>query len=114
VQSMPLIDISSVVDGEALASSENRVFYMQIVRYSLAGLALLLLGWFVLRPLARRIQESAEQQQAARKGPEGVLGQHQLSGEAYARLANMEQVRQSVVTEPDRANKVMREWVDPV
>ncbi|NWF37316.1 flagellar basal-body MS-ring/collar protein FliF [Mariprofundus sp. KV] len=114
VQSMPLMDISSVADSEALASSENRVFYMQIVRYSLAGLALLLLGWFVLRPLAKRIQESADQQQTAKKRPEGVLGQHELSGEAYARLANMEQVRQSVVTEPDRANKVLREWVDPV
>lgn len=113
VQSMPLVDISSVADSEALASSENRVFYMQIVRYSLAGLALLLLGWFVLRPLARRIQESADLQQSAKTGAEGVLGQHQLSSEAYARLANMEQVRHSVVTEPDRANKVLREWVDP-
>lgn len=113
VQSMPLMDISSVADSEALASSENRVFYMQIVRYSLAGLALLLLGWFVLRPLARRIQESADQQQSAKTGAEGVLGQHQLSSEAYARLANMEQVRHSIVTEPDRANKVLREWVDP-
>jgi len=114
VQSMPLMDISSMADSDALASSENRVFYMQIVRYSLAGLALLLLGWFVLRPLARRIQESADLQQAAKKGPEGIQGQNELSSEAYARLANMEQVRQSVVTEPDRANKVLREWVDPV
>ena len=114
VQSMPLMDISSMADSDALASSENRVFYMQIVRYSLGGLALLLLGWFVLRPLARRIQESADLQQAAKKGPEGIQGQNELSSEAYARLANMEQVRQSVVTEPDRANKVLREWVDPV
>lgn len=113
VQSMPLVDISSSADSEALASAENRAFYMQIVRYTLAGLALLLLGWFVLRPLAQRIQESSDKQANTAQGPLGVHGQHELSSEAYARLANMEQVRQSVVSEPDRANKVLREWVDP-
>jgi len=114
VQSMPLVDISSTIDSEALTSAENRAFYMQIVRYSLAGLALLLLGWFVLRPLARRIQDSAEKQSSSAQGSLAFHGQNELSSEAYARLANMEQVKQSVSTEPDRANKVLREWVDPV
>ncbi len=112
VQSMPLVDISSTVDSEALAAAENQAFYMLIARYSLAGLALLLLGWFVLRPLAQRIQESTE----AQKNTGHALGQsgsHQLSNEAYARLANMEQVRHNVTSDPDRANKVLREWVDP-
>jgi len=113
VQSMPLVDISSTADSDALSSAENQAFYMQIARYSLAGLALLLLGWFVLRPLAQRIQESAEvQKQAGNLMPQNEP--HQLSSEAYARLANMEQVKHSVTNEPERANKVMREWVDPV
>jgi len=112
VQSMPLIDISSHVDSEALAAAENQAFYMLIARYSLAGLALLLLGWFVLRPLAQRIQESADAQNSADHAL-GQGGSHQLSNEAYARLANMEQVRHNVTSDPARANKVLREWVDP-
>jgi len=112
VQSMSLMDISSTADSDALSAAENQSFYMQIARYSLAGLALLLLGWFVLRPLAQRIQQSAEvQKQAGQLMPQNE--QHQLSSEAYARLANMEQVKHSVSSEPERANKVMREWVDP-
>ncbi len=112
VQSMPLVDISSSVDEDALQSAENRVFYMQIARYSLAGLALLLLGWFVLRPLATRMQESAHQDESE-KNP-ALAAPNQMSSEAYARLANMEQVKQNVYQEPDRANKVLREWMDPV
>jgi len=112
VQSMSLVDISSTADSDALSSAESQAFYMQIARYSLAGLALLLLGWFVLRPLAQRIQESAESQNSM-----GHLTatneQHQISSEAYARLANLDQVKHSVNNEPERANKVMREWVDP-
>jgi len=112
VQSMPLIDISSSVDEDALASAESRVFYMQVARYSLAGLALLLLAWFVLRPLAARMQESAHHDENE-KLP-ALASPTQMSSEAYARLANMEQVKQNIYQEPDRANKVLREWMDPV
>jgi len=112
IQSMPLVDISSTVDNEALTSAENRVFYMQIARYSLAALALLLLAWFVLRPLATRIKESTTNDENA--DHPAVLGApHQLSNEAYDHLANMEQVKQDIRQEPERANKVLREWMDP-
>ncbi|GAV20009.1 flagellar M-ring protein FliF [Mariprofundus micogutta] len=112
VQSMPLVDISSSADSEALTAAENQAFYMQIARYSLAGLALLLLAWFVLRPLAQRMQESAEAQKKSANAL-GMGSSNQLSSEAYARLANMEQVKHNVASDPDRANKVLREWVDP-
>ncbi len=112
VQSMPLIDISSSADEGALQSSENRVFYLQVARYSLAGLALLLLAWFVLRPLAARMQESASQDEVEKRP--ALASPNQMSSEAYARLANMEQVKQNIYQEPDRANKVLREWMDPV
>ncbi len=111
VQSMPLIDISSSTDEDALQSAENRVFYMQIARYSLAGLALLLLAWFVLRPLAIRMKESASQNEDETNP--ALIAPNQMSSEAYARLANMEQVKQNIYQEPDRANKVLREWMDP-
>jgi len=112
VQSMPLVDISSSADEEALQSAENRVFYMQLARYSLAGLALLLLAWFVLRPLAMRMQESASQDENDTN--HALVSPNQVSSEAYARLANMERVKQNIYQEPDRANKVLREWMDPV
>jgi len=112
VQSMPLIDISNTTDENALQAAESRVFYMQVARYGLAGLALLLLAWFVLRPLAIRMQESASHDENE-KNP-ALISPNQMSSEAYARLANMEQVKQNIYQEPDRANKVLREWMDPV
>jgi len=110
IQSMPLIDISSTTDEVALESAQSRVFYMQVARYALAALALLLLGWFVLRPLAARIKESADNEQEARLAGQGPAA---LTGEAYERLASVEQVKQNIYQEPDRANKVIREWMDP-
>jgi len=111
VQSMPLVDISSQPDGTALDEAEARAFYMQAARYGIAALALILLGWFVLRPLAKRIQESTGPEVAATKPALG--GPQQLSDATYTRLANMEQVRHSIAQQPERANKVLREWVDP-
>jgi len=111
VKSMPLMDISSNADNQALQSSENKVFYLQIARYGMAALALILFALFVLKPLARRLKKTTE---PAKQNPLLSLAEpHQLSPEAYQRLANMEQVRQSVTQEPDRAHKVLREWVDP-
>ncbi len=112
VQSMALVDISSVVDNEALIASENRVFYMQVARYSLAALALLLLAWFVLRPLATRIQESASNDHDP-NNPGDVSNPNHLTNDVISRLPNMDQVKHSIHQEPDRANKVFREWVDP-
>jgi len=112
VQSMPLVDISSRADGAALDDAEARAFYMQAARYGIAALALMLLGWFVLRPLAKRIQDSTSHETGAAKPALG--GPQQLSDATYTRLANMEQVKHSIAQQPERANKVLREWVDPV
>jgi len=110
VQSMPLVDISSAMNNADLDSVSNQAFYMQIVRYSLAALALLLLAWFVLRPLATRIQESAKQDDSL-NAPGGAG--NALTDDAVLRLANMDQIKHSIHQDPDRANKVLREWVDP-
>ncbi len=111
IQSMPLVDISSTQDSDALQSAENRVFYMQVARYSLAGLALLLLAWFVLRPLAARLQEASKPEEGGLHP--ALSAPSQMSSETYARLANMEQVKQNIYQDPERANKVLREWMDP-
>lgn len=111
VQSLPLVDISSNADREALEAAENKAFYLQIARYSMAALALVLLALFVLRPLARRLGSNEVEAQG---NPLPSLPEPtQLSPEAYQRLANLEKLRQSVAMEPDRASRVLREWVDP-
>ena len=57
VQSMALTDISSSEDAVALEEAESKAFYLDLARYGLAGLALLLLVWFVLRPMTARFHE---------------------------------------------------------
>lgn len=113
IQSMPLMDISSDADAESLAKAESRALYIQLARYVVAALALILLAWFVLRPLAQRIlQESSKN----RQGHETGTAAHALPGisaEARERLMNIEQARLAITQEPDRATRVLREWVDP-
>jgi flagellar M-ring protein FliF len=54
VQSLSLMDISSNEDTAAMQEAETKTFYLQLARYGLAGFALLLLVWFVLRPMGKR------------------------------------------------------------
>ena len=108
IQSLPLIDISSPADEEALASAESKAFYIEIARYGVAGLALLLLGWFLLRPLSQRLIAGAS---TGDDKPVGGRALPAMSDEAYARLEQMERARSAVITNPERANKVVRQWV---
>ncbi len=111
VKSMPLVDISSPADAEALAAAENRAFYLRLARYLVALVALLLLALFVLRPLARRLKQEPEVS-AGRDG-EPLLAIPEMSSEAYARLMKLDQLRQQVARDPERASRVLREWMDP-
>lgn len=108
IQSLPLIDISSPADANALSSAENKSFYIEIARYGVAGLALILLAWFLLRPLSQRLAAGSDGDANESAGVRDVPG---LSDEAYARLEQMERARSAVITDPDRANKVVRQWV---
>jgi len=111
LQSMPLMDISSMPDAEALQSAENKAFYLEIARYSLVGIALFLLAWFLLRPLAKRIT-STEGASADAGGNSAALAyQPELSEDAHSRLDKMERARQAVSHNPERAGKVLNEWV---
>ena len=111
LQSMPLMDISSMPDAEALQSAENKAFYLEIARYSLVGIALFLLAWFLLRPLAKRIT-STEGTSADAGGNNAALAyQPELSEDAHSRLDKMERARQAVSHNPERAGKVLNEWV---
>jgi len=69
VQSLPLVDISSHEDTQALEAAEQKSFYLDLARYGVAGLALLLLAWFVLRPMATRLTTP---QTNARQDTQGI------------------------------------------
>ena len=108
LQSMPLLDISSSPDTEALQALENKEFYLEVGRYSLVALALILLAWFLLRPLAQRISsEKSDNSDENRQVP----GYPALSEEASQRLEQMTRAREAVINNPERASKVLREWV---
>ncbi len=110
LQSMPLLDISSLPDAEALQSTENKAFYLEVVRYGLVGVALFLLAWFLLRPLAQRITATEEVSEETSANA-ALAYQPALSDEARARLEKMERTRQAVSHNPERAGKVLNEWV---
>jgi len=113
LQSMPLMDISSIPDSEALQSTENRAFYLEMVRYGLVGVALFLLAWFVLRPLAQRITAPEDDSEEALEHA-ALAYQPALSDAARERLEKMERTRQAVNHNPERAGKVLSEWVGTV
>ncbi|MDQ6957903.1 MAG: flagellar basal-body MS-ring/collar protein FliF [Mariprofundaceae bacterium] len=112
IQSLPLMDISSHADTGTLETAANRALYMDIARYGLAGLALLLLAWFVLRPLSQRITSQGAGGTAA--GGESFVPQAlpAMSPAAYARLESTEHARQVITNEPDRASRVVSEWIE--
>jgi flagellar M-ring protein FliF len=112
IQSLPLMDVSSHADTGALETVANRALYMDIARYGLAGLALLLLAWFVLRPLSQRI--TSQSTGGAHAGGEAFSPQAlpAMSPAAYARLESTEHARQVITNEPDRASRVVSEWIE--
>ncbi|MDQ6964391.1 MAG: flagellar basal-body MS-ring/collar protein FliF [Mariprofundales bacterium] len=111
IQSMPIHDISSsrLASAAEMEKGMNRAFYMELARYALAIIAMLLMAWFLLRPLAQRLSQTANQTDAEEEEEEDPFAN--LSEEAYARLAMVEKARIAVKHDPDRANKVLAEWI---
>jgi len=109
IQSMPIHDISSshLAQNPAMEKSMNKAFYMELARYALAIIAMLLMAWFLLRPLAQRLSQTANQIEEEEEEEDPFAN---LSEEAYARLAMVEKARIAVKHDPDRASKVLAEW----
>lgn len=106
IQSMPLLDISSTADATAMEEAANKAFYLEVARYGVAGLALLLMAWFLLRPLSQRLSSGASE---SNEGTGRALPS--LSDEAFERLEQIERARSAVITNPERATKVLSQWV---
>jgi len=109
LQSMPLLDISGQSDTDALQSTENKAFYLEMLRYGLVGVALFLLAWFLLRPLAQRISVPEKNSEESAESA-NLTYQPTLSDESRTRLEKLERTRQAIVQNPERAGKVLNEW----
>lgn len=110
IQSLPLMDVTARPDA-GLDAAARRELYMEIARYALAALALALLAWFVLRPLSRKLSESPEAAPADATS-NNMQALPAMTPEAYARVEAMEQARQAITREPDRAARVVNEWLE--
>ena len=110
VQSMPLMDLSSAaaVDMEGVV---DKTFYLELMRYGLAMLALILVAFFIMKPLAKRISESkTEELNALGLDANGVS----IAGAESEHVAQMNKARSAVLDNPDRASRVVNEWVSSV
>jgi len=114
IQSLPLVDISSTLDEESLSAQENKSFYLELARYGLAGMAMLLLAFFILRPLAGLIGSSSKDKQKEADEKAANASLQALSPAAFAHLESMQQARQAIQHQPERAGKIVREWVEQV
>ncbi|HCS14088.1 MAG TPA: flagellar M-ring protein FliF, partial [Zetaproteobacteria bacterium] len=114
IQSLPLLDITSTQDEEALSAQENKAFYLELARYGLAGLAMLLLAFFILRPLARLIGSDPESKKKEAEEKAANASLQTLSPAAFAHLESMQQARHAIQHQPERAGKIVREWVEQV
>ncbi|MCF6208868.1 MAG: flagellar M-ring protein FliF, partial [Ghiorsea sp.] len=110
VQSMPLMDLSSAaaVDMEGVV---DKTFYLELMRYGLAMLALILIAFFIMKPLAKRISESKnEELKALGLDANGVS----ITGAESEHVAQMNKARSAVLNNPGRASRVVNEWVSSV
>jgi len=110
IQSLPLMDVTAHPDA-GMDAVAKRQLYMDIARYALAALALALLAWFVLRPLSRRLA-APESSGGAGEQASGMQALPAMSAAAYERVEAMEQARQAITREPDRAARVVGEWLE--
>jgi len=110
IHSMPLMDLSGssdvVMDGMV-----DQAFYFEVARYALATLVLLLLAWFVMRPMAKRIQtiETREPDMLSLD-----MQGYSAGNVESEHVQQMTKARQAVLSNPDRASRVVNEWVSSV
>lgn len=90
VQSLELLNISSTEDATAMQDLEAKAFYMELARYGVAALALLLLAWFVLRPLGMRFLSQESETTAANAGQDLVPATNKPANAVEAALGAMQ------------------------
>jgi len=113
VQSLPLADISDHADARALEAAEQKAFYMELARYGTAGLALLLLAWFVLRPMSKRLAVQNTASEKARREIEmaSISGPETLALSAPEGHVEWQNTTKELVAEdPNLAARILNQW----
>ncbi len=110
IQSMPLLDISGASDV-TMDELSDTAMYFEMARYAMAALALLLVAWFIMRPMAKHMLTFEENE------PDAIPLDMQgfTSGIIESEhVQQMNQARKAVLNNPDRASRVVNEWVSSV
>ncbi len=125
VQSLPLRDVFINEDGAAMQEVETKAFYLELARYGVAGLALLLLAWFVLRPMGKQFtshrsetaKENAGQGLAALKQPEnaveaalGAMRLQSIGADNLEQLALQQASKEMIAQDTKMAAQVIQQW----
>lgn len=113
VQSMPLVDIHSSADSAALADASRKAFYLHVASYALAGLALMLIAWFILRPLANFLMttRSAPSADPLQEAGEAMASAASAVPQAQQRhLEFQSTAKEMVAGDPERAARLIQQW----
>ncbi len=114
VQSMPLVDIHNPADAKALTDSQNRAFYLQVARYGLAGLALVLIALFILRPLAKRLTDPTVRtsQPDTSEFSDGMAAvTAALPNASIEHLEFQSPAKQLAAANPDQTALILQQWM---
>lgn len=107
VQSMALMDLSGAATTD-MDSIVDKTFYLELMRYGLATLALFFVAWFVMRPMAKHIGESKKLElKEMGLASDGTT----LPNLGSEHVDQMNRARKAVLSNPDRASRVVNEWV---
>ena len=113
VQSMPLVEISDHRDAAALATAEKRSFYLDMARYGVAGLALVLLVWFIVRPVSKWLGSSLgdrkESSDAVRRIEDAMPDA--IPAPSMEHLALQQSARALAVEDPGATAMIIRQWI---
>ena len=113
VQSLPLIDIAGDDDAMALQEAEQRAFILEAIRYGVIAMAVLLIGWFLLRPLAAMLMRNASGETGTAEGEQkqGLDLDDLKALTAAPVISPIDKVRLALETQPERATQVLKEWI---
>ena len=112
VQSMPLVDIHNPADAKALTDAQNRAFYLQVARYGLAGLALVLIALFILRPLAKRLTTERTPRSESPEFSGGMAAvTAALPGASIQHLEFQSPAKQLAAANPDQTALILQQWM---
>jgi len=112
IQSLPLVSIAADVDAGAMERSEKQAFYLQIARYALAVLALILVVWFLLRPLSKGLMALGKPTPIKPADDAVGGGSSTLTLQDNRHLSSIDKVNYIISKEPERAATVIKEWVN--